>query len=181
MPSPEEVAAEVNRRSTLLVRLLDTNKRILRKLSVINDKMADRPTRSEAAFQRRLGSLTLFVMIVTTAWITDWHVEDCGPGHRSEAIVSALLDGDIQSQDDLRRIAEKPKPWPCGILYPIHSHSATEDWPNDQNVVGLVLWIVVLTGSALWVLRPKQWAETPVFEEEPEGEERDDVEDDPSA
>lgn len=155
------IAEEVNRRGTLLARIAEKLNQVLRELASIRTELQDRPTRSETVQRRRGSILLILFIIVSVAWITDVHIENCGPGGRTEPIVERFLEqaheGSGFDIEELMKTARRPLSDHCDITWPVHTHES-DPWPSTGNLIGLASYILIFGALYVWYRWPSRWS-----------------------
>lgn len=114
-----------------------------------------RPTRNETVYRRRRMTALLGLGIILAIFLHDEHIERCaydGAG----PVVEMFVDG-VSDPAALRETARRVTPPPpvCGVTFPLHSHVPGEDWPNNRNLAGMALYIVLACATVIWMRAPK--------------------------
>ena len=140
-------------------RLRESVNELSRQVRGLRAELHQRPTREEVGRQKRfaLTRMVVFVLVVvlTAAFVQDQHLEGCGAGARAEDIIQALIAQEVSSQEEFAELANKHQPNHCDITYPLHTHDL-EDWPTQGNIVGFVMYGVLLI-AALTLVWPRRW------------------------
>lgn len=113
-----------------------------------------RSTTANLIKRRRIITLVMLVVLLLTVQIGDIHNEQCGPGHRAEAIVEGLVKGRVQTSQDLKDIVDDSTPaiW-CDVLYPTHSHRFENEFPTTRNWAGFGMYAALLAAALFYVRR----------------------------
>lgn len=157
-PERRETDARASELEGLVADLADEVRKMNVGLDAISDRLDRRPTRVETTYRRRLTVLLIVTLILLVSQATDLHTEACGPGHRSEAIVSSLVHGEIRSIDDFNKVAEHATPgWWCGLTFPTHTHDG-RSWPESQHLIGVGLYAALLISLVWWTSVPYRQA-----------------------
>ncbi len=96
--------------------------------------------------QRRLVAFLLVTGVITAIQVHDQHIDHCGIGSRQH--------GEIRSP--ARDIAASQRPAValiCDTTFPLHNHGGGDQFPTPGNTVGLLGYLAVAGGGAIWVRR----------------------------
>ena len=105
----------------------------------------------EAVYRRRRSIVGVVLLLFVAVQTADVHVEACGPGHRVEHVLDAILAGRVESMEDLRAEAIEDDLAFCEATFPTHSHGADE-WPTAWNLIGAGTYLAV-AAFLVWHLR----------------------------
>ncbi len=149
-PTPQQIFDAITERNALLNQIssvLTENTRELQRTQALLDR---RPPASELDFKRRRLLVGLLAALLLVIWAHDQHVEECGPGARSEHAIEALLRG--EPRDEVARALEGvDAPKACDVTFPLHDHD-DNGWPAAFNALGLLAFLALFIGLAGWLL-----------------------------
>ncbi len=149
-PTQQQILDAILERNALLDRIssvLTENTRELQRTQVLLDH---RPPASELDFKRHRLLVSLLAALLLMIWAHDQHVEECGPGARSEHAIEALLRE--EPRDEVVRAVEGAgAPKLCDVTFPLHDHDGN-GWPAPFNVLGLLAYLALFVGLAGWLL-----------------------------
>jgi hypothetical protein len=159
---------------------IDVNlQRIVTDLDRIKHDLDDRPRAHEVTRARRGSVLLMMLALLGAVFVLDEHVERCGPGHRSEYVLEALVtsasEGRRMTPEEFQRVVTEgtPSDW-CGITFPLHTHDS-EGWPQRQHALGFAIYAAAVLGGILWWRWPLRQEAAIVARKEAEHDEDEDL------
>lgn len=113
------------------------------------------PDRREVTRRRRLSLAILGTILFSFIQAHDVHVEECGPGARTERIIDTFLhepDPPETLDERLRSVGSKPTSVVCDMSFPTHKHDelATN---NGGQAVGFAIYGGVMLAVIVWYRR----------------------------
>ncbi len=149
-PTQQQIYDAILERNELLSQIaatIEVNTRELQRTQVLLDR---RPPGSELDFKRRRLLVGLLAVVAMVIWAHDQHVEQCGPGARSQHAVEAQLRGEPRDEV-VRSVEGVGAPKLCDVTFPLHDHDGN-GWPAAFNVLGLLAYLTLFLGLAGWLL-----------------------------
>lgn len=150
---PQAILTAFEERTVVVEALADEVTSLVTEVRGLRAALARRPPRREVERKRRLTALAVAVWSLLLIFVHDVHVEHCGPGSRTEAVVQAFLNG----EDDFERLRAASMPdsaFLCDLTFPLHSHDSPPREAAPAIILGVVLYGAAITGGVWWAMHP---------------------------
>lgn len=140
-------------RTVVVEALADEVSSLVAEVRSLRGAVAHRPPRREIERKRRLTALMVAIWSLVLIFVHDIHVEHCGPGSRTEAVVEAFLAGE-DDVADLRAQSIPVSPFLCDLTFPLHSHDSPPEQAAPAVILGFILYGAAIGGGLWWATSP---------------------------
>lgn len=146
----EELIDVLEARTEVMAHLQSSVDSLAEAVVSLRHDIGRRPTRRETEYKRRRAILAIAIAGAAAFFVSDQHVEICGPGARAEAVVDLFAADPSATVSELRRAAKVDSPAWCDVTFPLHTHGSAT-WPTTRNYVGMTAYLLLILLGALWV------------------------------
>ncbi len=102
---------------------------------------------------RRQAVSGVLLVVILTIFGHDQHIEHCGVGARTEAVVNALVQGEPPTIAVVRAQDAASK-W-CDVTFPLHDHD-DNGYPHKYNIIGFGLYGALAAALVAWAHTPRE-------------------------
>jgi hypothetical protein len=116
-----------------------------------------RPTAQDVSHRRRLSVAAMLLYGLLIIFGHDQHVEYCGPGARSERLLSEFAQIQEFTPEEiaaLQRSYDVSPAW-CDVAFPLHSHDVQGGFPGRWSILGGGIYAVLIGGVFFWARGPR--------------------------